>query len=132
VKVFSKKLCPCRGTRTGAGSRHAMPLATLTPTQNTANTLVLSSKKQFSHIKLPHQLKHHSTIPARPQSRTEPIVGSSQLTSHIPQKIFLQPEGPRSIQKQGYSQHGASATRTSRRTMTRREIFIFTDTLQFT
>lgn len=51
VKIFSKKLFPCRGTRTGAGSRHAMPLATLTPTQNTANTLVLSQQEAV----LPYQ-----------------------------------------------------------------------------
>jgi hypothetical protein len=51
---------------------------------------------------------HQAPPPAStlPQPRTEPICGIEPATRHIPQDIFLQSQGPRSIQQQGRSQHG--------------------------
>jgi hypothetical protein len=53
---------------------------------------------------VPHQAP--PPVSTLPQPRTEPICGIEPATRHIPQNIFLQSQGPRSIQQQGRSQHG--------------------------
>jgi hypothetical protein len=86
---------PCKRTRTDAEIRHPMPLPTLPPKRIPRKFQFWCRQEQPSHIK-----------PLHNQGRSQ-FVASSQLTRHIPQNIFLQPQGPRSIQQQRRSHHGA-------------------------